>query len=202
MLKFLIVLFLLLIISQFAFLKICPSFICKKKLFYVIPIILCFTIGVVSPRQDFFSLIEIYSYLILMDLTISDFAFREVDAKSYFFLIPLIFTSLFYTYSPLKNVISFLLTFVMLFLFDKFRLMENIGGADLKLMFILALCYPIDLTFIFLIFTCLITVLMGLASMLKNKKKDVCTPMIFAITISHIITSFFYLIVENGLLRI
>lgn len=185
----------ILTILQVLFVFFC-KFTCKKRYIYIIPVIFLSMFSLIYEFNLVKSLLLFVSYLIMIDLSISDIVYREIDPKTY---IPLSCLSIVYcvTYGNLiSSVLSFLVSLVLMFIYFKLgnKFGEEMGGADIKLILILSLFYNFDDIFMFLIWTLIFTVVLSVFYSIKNKSIKSSTPMIVSITAGHLFISLIYLL--------
>lgn len=180
---------------QVLFVLFC-KFTSKKRLFYAIPVICLSVFFLAYPFSGMNSVLLFLSYLIMIDLAISDILYREIDPKSY---IPLLLFSFAYCfiYGNLKSsLLSLAATFLLMLIYYKLGSWfgEDIGGADVKLMLILSFFYGFSDIFMFLVTSIALTVLLSVFYSIKNRSVKVSTPMIVSIAAGHIFISLIYLL--------
>lgn len=186
---------------QYLFLKICKDFQANKKIIYLIPIILSYIPLFFSRDLRIYDIGLAASYMLMLNYSISDILYREVDAKSYYFLLPFIAINLFAMQSFLSNALSLVTTFVLMFFYwllgNKFS--ETMGGGDMKFFILLSMYYPFDYVFMFLLYSMFFTIILGIICIIKEKNTKASIPMIVSISIGHIFISFCYLMLEKHL---
>lgn len=164
-----------------------------KKIYYIISIILP-SICLLYTR---WYVIEFLLFLIIFEiltiLSFVDIKYLEIDGKSYsFILIPSIVQFLFFSKSYLLGILSVLLVYFTFWIFDKMVGIEQLGGADVKIILILSLYFSASDIFSFIMYSFGISLLIFLILALKNKTfKDIKVPMIVAINISFFIQKAF-----------
>lgn len=171
------------------------------KIFYFISVILTISIvgfswylkGAISSSLIPYSLI----LLILTNLSFIDCKYYEVSGHSYWFLllpaltIPILNYDIF-----LEYIICAILYFVFFFIVDKIVGIEKIGGADVKILLILALTISFWDSFSLLAISFLLDTILFILKFpidkIFGKKEKTKIPMIVAITIAWILVCFMY----------
>lgn len=185
----------ILTILQIIFVKFC-KFTSKRKIVYIVPVIFLSIFYALYPFNGINSYSLFISYLIMIDLSISDICYREVDPKSYIpLLICGVITGMLYGF-PISTIMSYMITQLLMFFYFKigYRLGEEMGGADMKLMLILSLFYEVEDIFMFLLTALFLTVILAIFYSIKKRSLKVSTPMIVSITIAHIFVSLIYIL--------
>jgi hypothetical protein len=124
---------------------------------------------------------------ILLTLSIIDLKYLEISGKSYIFLIIPSIASVFTLnlgYTPIISLFIILLLFV---LFDKLVGIEGFGGADIKTILILSLCFTLGDIFQFIYLSFAVTIIFYLILAIKQRKfKNIKIPMICTITLTYL----------------
>lgn len=186
---------------QFIFLKTCKEFQSKNKWIYLLSIIIPIILLFYSRDLRWYDIFLSASYMILINLSISDVLYREIDPIAYNFLIIFALINICVIAFPLSNLLSLIITYISMYLYYKLgvKFKENTGGADIKIFLILSCYYPFDFVFMFLIFSFFFTLILALFYAIKNRRLKTSTPMIISITMGHIFISFIYLMLEKNL---
>lgn len=168
-----------------------------KNIFYLVSIILT---GVGLGAYYYFSQtigLELIPYalilLILVNLSIVDCKYFEVDGKSYWYLLLPTIAVLILTYEELAlHLFSFILIYGIFWLIDKAVGVEKIGGADVKILLILSLTITFYDGVLLLSLSFIIDVILFGLKFVINKIRGINDktkiPMIVSITISWVIT--------------
>lgn len=182
------------IVIDFVYYKFVNKFPIKKYMHFlsiIIPsVIICYTRFFTFEFFLFCAILEI-----LTILSFTDILHFEIDKKSYWLLLVLCFTKILFTTPEeviMDAALSPIIMYFVFWLFDKLFGIENLGGADVKIMLILSFYYPATDIFSFVIWTfgiCLI--LFIIYSIKKRSLRKVQVPMIVGIALSFFIQEAF-----------
>lgn len=182
------------LICYISFFLVCREFNSQNKIIYIFPAILLIVLSITIPHKGILFYGLLWSYCVMLFVSISDIFYREVHKYSYFFLVPSIIISFIYSEMFVSNVISGIVIFGIFFISDKFGLLNDIGGADLKYILLLSLFYPIDWVFMFVISSLFFTLISALFLMIIKRTTSISNPMLVGITIGHILISIISLV--------
>jgi Flp pilus assembly protein protease CpaA len=183
----------LIVLYQFIYQKLINKFVLNNKALVVIGIIsiIVSTLLFLYIKNISFLLFIgiILCFTGLIDLSVTDFKYYEIDPKAYYFiLVPVLIIAGCNYLRIWENLISFGLVFIVFELIDKLFGIEKLGGADVKLLLILSIGIPYYNVFMFLFFSFVINYILYLVRFIINKLqkepvKNVSVPMIIAITL-------------------
>ena len=125
-----------------------------------------------------------------------DCKYYEISGNSYWFLLLPSIAIMAISYKTMYlNLFSFLLLFILFWIIDKLIGVEKIGGADVKILLILALTITFFDTFTLLAVSFLIDTLIYMIKLtiekIKGNNDKIKIPMIVAITIAWVIICLF-----------
>lgn len=145
--------------------------------------------------------IEFYIFLLILEILIilafTDLKYLEIDGNSYWILIILsivYFINNLYLGINIEYVIlSPIFMYVIFWIFDKVIGIENLGGADVKIILILSFYYPATMIFSFMVYMFLVSLILFLFMAIKQRSiKNIQIPMIVSICISFFIQRAFF----------
>ena len=186
------------ILYQILWYFLIPDFKIRNIFYFLSPII---TMGFLGIWYFYHQMIDIslIPYLLII-LTLSNLSFvdckyYEVSGKSYWFLLVPACVILFMTGNQMYlNLLSFVLMFATFWIIDKLVGIEKIGGADIKILFILALTITMWDSLMLVILSFFVDVIIFVFSYpihkILKKEGAVKIPMIVAISIAWIILCF------------
>ena len=134
--------------------------------------------------------------VVLINLSFIDCKYYEISGNSYWFLLLPSIAIMAISYKTMYlNLFSFLLLFILFWIIDKLIGVEKIGGADVKILLILALTITFFDTFTLLAVSFLIDTLIYMIKLtienIKGNNDKIKIPMIVAITIAWVIICLF-----------
>lgn len=168
-----------------------------KNIFYLLSVIIT---GVVLGGYYYFNQnigLELIPYslilLILINLSIIDCKYYEIDGKSYWYLLLPTIAVLILSYEKMAlHLFSFILIYGIFWLIDKAVGIERIGGADVKILLILSLTITFYDAVLLLSLSFVVDVILFGIKFVINKIRGINDktkiPMIVSITIAWIIT--------------
>ena len=167
-----------------------------KNIWYIVSVLLTFVIlggyyyfnGGIGIKLLPYAL----NLLILINLSIIDCKYFEISGKSYWYLFFPTIAILILNYPiMLEHLISFLIIFLIFWVIDKIVGVEKIGGADVKILMILALSITffdsITLLGLSFVFDVAFFMIKFPIDKMCGKKERTKIPMIISITIAWII---------------
>jgi hypothetical protein len=130
--------------------------------------------------------------LTLINLSFIDCKYFEISGHSYWFLLlPTIAIVILSYETMILNLASFLILFGVFWIIDKIVGIEKIGGADVKILLILALTVSFFETFSLLAFSFLLDTVIFMFKFtidkIINKEEKIRIPMIVSITLTWIV---------------
>ena len=175
-----------------------------KKYWYFISVLLTFLVCVAYYYFSGVFGLKVLPYalnlLILINMSIVDCEYFEVDGKSYWFLfLPTLAIPILNHYIFAEYLFSFLLMFAVFWIIDKIIGVEKIGGADVKILLILALSVSfydcISLLGVSFIVDVLFFIIKAPIDKLRKKTEKTKIPMIVSITITWILICFMNIVI-------